>query len=94
MSLARRNFDQQSLGALLTYSLLETLCTRERFAADMKLLAANSRLIAVCRVHQIENMLRFNVGHLSRLTALVPGITILDPMSFVPPTSQTKSQSQ
>src|SRR5215207_296683 len=40
MSLSRRSFGQQTLGALLTYSLLETLCTRELFAADMKLLAS------------------------------------------------------
>lgn len=40
MSLTRRSFGHQTLGALLTYSLLETLCTRELFAADMKLLAA------------------------------------------------------
>lgn len=40
MNLSRRSFGQHTLGALLTYSLLETLCTRELFAADMKLLAA------------------------------------------------------
>ena len=43
MSLSRRYFGQQTLGALLTYSLLETLCTRELFAADMKLLAAKNQ---------------------------------------------------
>lgn len=41
MSLSRREFAQASLGSLLTYSLLETLFTRDLLAADMKRLAAN-----------------------------------------------------
>src|SRR6185436_7612490 len=40
MSLSRRLFGQQTLGALLTYSLLETLYTRDAFGDDMKRLAA------------------------------------------------------
>jgi hypothetical protein len=40
MNLSRREFAKNTLGALLTYSLLETLCTREVFAAEMKKLAA------------------------------------------------------
>ena len=39
MSLSRRQFTQATFGSLLTYSLLETLMTRDVFAADMKLLA-------------------------------------------------------
>ena len=39
MSLSRRQFTQATLGSLLTYSLLETLLTRDVFAEDMKLLA-------------------------------------------------------
>ena len=39
MFLSRRQFTQATLGSLLTYSLLETLLTRDVFAADMKLLA-------------------------------------------------------
>ena len=40
MSLTRRQFAQQSLGALLTYSLLETLFVHDAFGEEMKLLAA------------------------------------------------------
>jgi len=40
MSLSRRQFGQQTLGALLTYSLLETLYSRDAFGDDMKRLAA------------------------------------------------------
>jgi hypothetical protein len=39
MSLSRRQFGQQTLGALLTYSLLETLITRDALGADLKILA-------------------------------------------------------
>ena len=40
MSLTRREFAQQSLGGLLTYSLLQTLFARDAFGDEMKLLAA------------------------------------------------------
>ena len=40
MSLTRRQFAQQSLGGLLTYSLLQTLFVHDAFGADSKLLAA------------------------------------------------------
>jgi hypothetical protein len=40
MTLSRRLFGQQTLGALLTYSLLETLYSRDAFGDDMKRLAA------------------------------------------------------
>ena len=40
MSLSRRQFGQQTLGALLTYSLLETLYRADAFGAEMKVLAA------------------------------------------------------
>jgi hypothetical protein len=38
--LSRRQFAQQTLGALLTYSLLETLFTRDAFGEEVKLTAA------------------------------------------------------
>jgi hypothetical protein len=41
MSLSRRQFAQQSLGALMTYSLLETLFTRDAFGEEMRQLAAS-----------------------------------------------------
>lgn len=40
MPLSRRQFGQQSLGALMTYSLLETLFARDAFGAEMRQLAA------------------------------------------------------
>ena len=41
MPLSRREFAKNTLGALLTYSLLKTLCTREALAADIKRLAGD-----------------------------------------------------
>jgi hypothetical protein len=40
MALTRRQFGQQTLGALLTYSLLETLIARDAFGDEIKRLAA------------------------------------------------------
>ena len=40
MSLTRRQFGQQTLGSLLTYSLLQTLYGRDAFGNEMKVLAA------------------------------------------------------
>jgi len=40
MSLTRRQFAQNTLSALVTYSLLDTLLTRDAFAGEMRLLAA------------------------------------------------------
>jgi len=40
LDLSRRQFGQQTLGALLTYSLLQTLVARDAFGDEMKLLAA------------------------------------------------------
>jgi len=40
LDLSRRQFGQQTLGALLTYSLLQTLVARDAFGEEMKLLAA------------------------------------------------------
>src|SRR5262245_22479122 len=39
LDLSRRQFGQQTLGALLTYSLLQTLVARDAFGEEMKLLA-------------------------------------------------------
>src|SRR5689334_15248505 len=38
--LSRREFQQQTLGALLTWSLLDTLFSGDAFAAEIKLIAA------------------------------------------------------
>jgi hypothetical protein len=40
LDLTRRQFGQQTLGALLTYSLLQTLFARDAFGDELKLLAA------------------------------------------------------
>jgi hypothetical protein len=40
MSLTRRQFGQQTLGSLLTYSLLQTLYGHDAFGSEMKVLAA------------------------------------------------------
>ena len=41
MPLSRRQFGQQTLGAMLTYSLFETLFARDALSAEMKQLAAH-----------------------------------------------------
>lgn len=41
MNLTRRQFGQETLGSLLTYSLLQTLYGRDAFGGEMKTLAAN-----------------------------------------------------
>jgi predicted nucleic acid-binding protein len=47
----------------------------------------DARLVAVCHAHQIDQLLTFNVGHFTRLAAFGPPLTILDPLSFLPPAS-------
>ena len=42
MSLSRRQFGQQSLGALLTYSLLQTLYASDAFGAETRLAELSS----------------------------------------------------
>ena len=37
------------------------------------------RLIAICKVHNIERILTFNVQHFLRFAAFVPGISIVAP---------------
>jgi predicted nucleic acid-binding protein len=47
----------------------------------------DARLVAVCQAHGVDQLLTFNVNHFSRLVAVVPRLTILDPHSFQPPGS-------
>jgi predicted nucleic acid-binding protein len=39
----------------------------------------DARLVAVCHVHGVANILTFNVGHFARLAGYGPGIIVLDP---------------
>lgn len=39
----------------------------------------DARLVAVCHVHKVSNLLSFNVAHFTRLAAFGPTLTILDP---------------
>jgi predicted nucleic acid-binding protein len=41
----------------------------------------DARIVAVCRVHSITNLLTFNVAHITRLASLEPGLTVVDPSS-------------
>lgn len=47
----------------------------------------DARLVAVCQAHGVDQLLTFNVNHFSRLVAVVPRLTVLDPRSFQPPDS-------
>ncbi len=42
-------------------------------------LVHDARLVAVCHVHGINNLLTFNVGHFTRLAAVSPGVVVIDP---------------
>jgi predicted nucleic acid-binding protein len=39
----------------------------------------DARLVAVCHVHAVTNLLTFNVAHFIRLAAAPPGVIVLDP---------------
>jgi predicted nucleic acid-binding protein len=39
----------------------------------------DARLVAVCHVHGVANILTFNTGHFTRLAAFGPGLAVLDP---------------
>jgi predicted nucleic acid-binding protein len=39
----------------------------------------DARLVAVCHVHAVTNLLTFNVAHFIRLAAALPGVIVLDP---------------
>jgi len=43
------------------------------------------RLIAICKVNNIDRVLTFNVRHFLRLAAFLPGISILSPNSIAKP---------
>ena len=43
------------------------------------------RLIAICKVNDIDRVLTFNVRHFLRLAAFVPGISIVSPDSVAKP---------
>ena len=43
------------------------------------------RLIAICKVNNIDRILTFNVRHFLRLAAFVPGISIVSPNSLTKP---------
>jgi predicted nucleic acid-binding protein len=42
----------------------------------------DARIVAVCRVHGVTNLLTFNVAHFTRLANLEPGLTVVDPASI------------
>lgn len=41
----------------------------------------DARLVAICQVYGITNILTFNVRHFTRMAAFVPGLVIIDPAS-------------
>lgn len=43
----------------------------------------DARLIAICQVYGITNILTFNVRHFTRMAAFVPGLVIVDPASIL-----------
>jgi predicted nucleic acid-binding protein len=41
----------------------------------------DARLVAVCHVHGVTNVLTFNVTHFTRLAGFGPGVVVVDPAS-------------
>ena len=39
----------------------------------------DARLVAVCQVHQVTNLLTFNTNHFATLASGVPGLSVVDP---------------
>ena len=39
----------------------------------------DARLVAVCHVHDVKNLLTFNAAHFAALTKFAPALTIIDP---------------
>ncbi|HEX6985169.1 MAG TPA: PIN domain-containing protein [Planctomycetaceae bacterium] len=39
----------------------------------------DARLVAVCHVHGVPNLLTFNTAHFARFAGIGPGITVVDP---------------
>jgi hypothetical protein len=39
----------------------------------------DARLVAVCHVHGVANLLTFNIGHFTALGGFGPGVAIVDP---------------
>ena len=42
----------------------------------------DARLVAICQVNQIANVLTFNIGHFTSLVKLTPGISVVDPATL------------
>ncbi|HEX4611702.1 MAG TPA: type II toxin-antitoxin system VapC family toxin [Urbifossiella sp.] len=42
----------------------------------------DARLVAVCHVHAVSQVLTFNVGHFTRFAGFGPGIVVLDPVTL------------
>jgi len=41
----------------------------------------DARLVAVCHVHKVPQVLTFNLGHFTRFAGYGPGVVVLDPMT-------------
>lgn len=39
----------------------------------------DARLVALCHVHGVANLLTFNIAHFTRLSGFGPGIVVIDP---------------
>jgi hypothetical protein len=42
----------------------------------------DARLVAVCHVHGVKNLLTFNTTHFAALAKFAPGLTIVEPVSI------------
>jgi hypothetical protein len=41
----------------------------------------DARLVAICHVHGIPDLLTFNVTHFTRMAGFGPGLSVMDPAS-------------
>jgi predicted nucleic acid-binding protein len=42
----------------------------------------DARLVAVCHVHSVTHLLKFNVAHFARMAGFGPGIAVVDPSNL------------
>jgi hypothetical protein len=81
--ISRRTFSKETLGTLLTYSLLETLCSRDAFADEVKPLAA----AWLAEVDQLSRELRGKpleqVAWQDQVESLFAKVDLADLLKFV-----------
>jgi hypothetical protein len=83
MSLTRRQFGQQTLGSLLTYSLLQTLYGRDAFGSEMQVLAARWLKDLNELSHDVKGKKLPQVEWQQKVDALFGQVDLADTLKFI-----------